>query len=143
MADKSKATTKGIAVDLDKTFKKGLLEGVNVDFSGFFGTTKEEGAENYNAPETKVTEAGVGFTTKKGTRLKLTHSRSKSESGLYNPERTDKSTILSINRSFNKGGPIKANKGGKVKKAYLGSFIAGGPDNQSNKTYKMYYKGML
>ena len=64
MAD-SKADTKGIAVDLDKTFKKGLLEGVNVGFSGFFGKTKEEGAENYNAPETKVTEAGVGFTTKK------------------------------------------------------------------------------
>ena len=135
MADKSKATTKGIAVDLDKTFKKGLLEGVNVDFSGFFGKTKEEGAENYNAPETKVSEVGAGFTTKKGTKLKLTHSRSKSESGLYNPERTDKSTILSISKSFNKGG--------KVKKAYLGSFIAGGPDNQSNKTYRKYYKGMI
>tara|TARA_R100000306_G_C4251736_1_gene80789 strand:+ start:36 stop:440 length:405 start_codon:yes stop_codon:yes gene_type:complete len=134
MAD-SKADTKGIALNLDKTFKKGLLEGVNVDFSGFFGKTKEEGAENYNAPETKVTEVGAGYTTKKGTRLKLTHSRSKSESGLYNPERTDKSTILSISKSFNKGG--------KVKKAYLGSFIAGGPDNQSNKTYKKYYKGML
>ena len=134
MAD-SKADTKGIALNLDKTFKKGLLEGVNVDFSGFFGKTKEEGAENYNAPETKVTEVGAGYTTKKGTRLKLTHSRSKSESGLYNPERTDKSTILSISKSFNKGG--------KVKKAYLGSFIAGGPDNQSNKTYRKYYKGMI
>ena len=134
MAD-SKADTKGIALNLDKTFKKGLLEGVNVDFSGFFGKTKEEGAENYNAPETKVSEVGAGFTTKKGTRLKLTHSRSKSESGLYNPERTDKSTILSISKSYNKGG--------KVKKAYLGSFIAGGPDNQSNKTYRKYYKGML
>ena len=134
MAD-SKADTKGIALNLDKTFKKGLLEGVNVDFSGFFGKTKEEGAENYNAPETKVSEVGAGFTTKKGTKLKLTHSRSKSESGLYNPERTDKSTILSISKSFNKGG--------KVKKAYLGSFIAGGPDNQSNKTYRKYYKGMV
>ena len=133
MADKSKATTKGIAVDLDKTFKKGLLEGVNVGFSGFFGKTKEEGAENYNAPETKVTEVGAGYTTKKGTRLKLTHSRSKSESGLYNPEKTDKSTILSISKSFNKGG--------KVKKAYLGSFIEGGPG--SNKTYRKYYKGMI
>ena len=142
MAD-SKADTKGIALNLDKTFKKGLLEGVNVDFSGFFGKTKEEGAENYNAPETKVSEVGAGFTTKKGTKLKLTHSRSKSESGLYNPERTDKSTILSISKSYNKGGPIKANKGGKVKKAYLGSFIAGGPDNQSNKTYRKYYKGMI
>ena len=134
MAD-SKADTKGIALNLDKTFKKGLLEGVNVGFSGFFGKTKEEGAENYNAPETKVSEVGAGFTTKKGTKLKLTHSRSKSESGLYNPERTDKSTILSISKSFNKGG--------KVKKAYLGSFIAGGPDNQSNKTYRKYYKGMI
>ena len=135
MADKSKADTKGIALDLDKTFKKGLLKGANVDFSGFFGKTKEEGAENYNAPETKVTEVGAGFTTKKGTRLKLTHSRSKSESGLYTPEKTNKSTILSISKSFNKGG--------KVKKAYLGSFIAGGPNNQSNKTYRKYYKGMV
>ena len=141
MAEKSEATTKGISLDLDKTFKKGLLEGANVDFSGFFGKTKEEGAQNYNSPETKVTEVGAGFTTKKGTKLKLTHSRSKSEEGLYNPEKTDKSTILSINRSFNKGGPIKANKGGKVKKAYNGSFIAGGPG--SNATYRKYYKGMV
>ena len=32
-------------------------------------------------------------------------------------------------------------KGGKVKKAYLGSFIEGGPG--SNKTYRKYYKGMI
>ena len=37
----------------------------------------------------------------------------------------------------------KKAKGGKVKKAYLGSFIAGEPSNQSNKTYRKYYKGML
>ena len=37
----------------------------------------------------------------------------------------------------------KKAKGGKVKKAYLGSFIAGGPNNQSNKTYRKYYKGMV
>ena len=37
----------------------------------------------------------------------------------------------------------KKAKGGKVKKAYLGSFIAGEPNNQSNKTYRKYYKGMV
>ena len=37
----------------------------------------------------------------------------------------------------------KKAKGGKVKKAYLGSFIAGEPSNQSNKTYRKYYKGMV
>ena len=41
------------------------------------------------------------------------------------------------------GGPKKQAKGGKVKKAYLGSFIAGEPNNQSNKTYRKYYKGMV
>jgi hypothetical protein len=40
-------------------------------------------------------------------------------------------------------GGTKKRKGGKVKKAYLGSFIAGGPNNQSNKTYRKYYKGMV
>ena len=133
MADTSKADTKGIALNVDKTFKKGLLEGVNVDFSGFFGKTKEEGAQNYNAPETKVTEVGAGFTTKKGTKLKLTHSQSKADSNEFYPERKTKSTILTIKKSFNKGG--------KVKQAYLGSVIEGGPG--SNKTYRKYYKGMI
>ena len=44
MAEKSKANTKGVQLNLDKTFKKGLLEGMNVDFSGFFGETDEKGA---------------------------------------------------------------------------------------------------
>ena len=42
---------------------------------------------------------------------------------------------LSIGKSFKKGGAIK--------KAYLGSYIAGGPDNRSNSTYRKYYKGMI
>ena len=135
MADKSKATTKGIALDLDKTFKKGLLEGINVDFSGFFGETDEKGDYNLNPPKKKEMNVGAGFTTKGGTKVRLTHSQSKAESNPYYPEREEKSTILSIGKSFNKGG--------KVKKAYNGSFIAGGPNNQSNATYRKYYKGMV
>ena len=48
MAEKSKANTKGVQLNLDKTFKKGLLEGMNVDFSGFFGETDEKGDYNVN-----------------------------------------------------------------------------------------------
>ena len=135
MADKSKATTKGIALDLDKTFKKGLLEGINVDFSGFFGETDEKGDYNLNPPKKKEMNVGAGFTTKKGTKFRVTHSQSKSEENPYYPKREDKSTILSIGKSFKKGGAIK--------KAYTGSYIAGGPNNQSNATYRKYYKGMV
>ena len=135
MAEKSKATTKGIALDLDKTFKEGLLEGINVDFSGFFGETDEKGDYNVNPPKRKEMNVGAGFTTKKGTKFRVTHSQSKAESNPYYPKREEKSTILSIGKSFNKGG--------KVKKAYLGSYIAGGPNNQSNSTYRKYYKGMV
>ena len=135
MAEKSKAKTVGVDVALDKTFKKGLLEGVNVGVEGFVGETKEDGAYNTAPPKTKEYSVGAGFTTKKGTRVKLSHSRSKSESNPYYPKREEKSTILSIGKSFKKGG--------KVKKAYLGSFIAGEPSDQSNKTYRKYYKGMV
>ena len=64
MADKSEARTKGVQLNLDKTFKKGLLEGANVDFSGFFGETDEKG--DYNVAPPKKTEASgcVGWTTK-------------------------------------------------------------------------------
>jgi len=135
MAEKSKANTKGVQLNLDKTFKKGLLEGMNVDFSGFFGETDEKGDYNVNPPKKKEMNVGAGFTTKKGTKVRITHSQSKAGSNPYYPKREEKSTILSIGKSFKKGG--------KVKKAYLGSFIAGGPNNQSNKTYRKYYKGMV
>ena len=137
MAEKSKATTKGISLDLDKTFKEGLLEGVNVDFSGFFGETDEKGDYNVNPPKTKEMNVGAGFTTKKGTKFRITHSQSKSKENPYYPKREEKSTILSISKSFKKGGKAK------VKKAYLGSYIAGGPNDQSNQTYRKYYKGMV
>jgi len=135
MAEKSKANTKGVQLNLDKTFKKGLLEGMNVDFSGFFGETDEKGDYNTAPPKKKEMNVGAGFTTKGGTKVRITHSQSKAESNPYYPKREEKSTILSIGKSFKKGG--------KVKKAYLGSFIAGEPSDQSNKTYRKYYKGMV
>ena len=140
MADTSKADTKGINLQLDKTFTKGLkvgkksyLKDWNVGFDSFFGETKESGKYNANAPVTKEGSLSIGATTSGGTQFGLTHSRTKAEKNEYSPERKTKSTILTIKKSFNKGG--------KVKKAYLGSFIEGGPG--SNKTYRKYYKGMI
>ena len=140
MADTSKADTKGINLQLDKTFKKGLKVGEksyfkdwNVGFDSFLGETKEEGDYNANPPVTKEGSISIGATTKGGTTFGLTHSQTKAEENKYAPERKTKSTVLTIKKSFNKGG--------KVKKAYLGSFIEGGPG--SNKTYRKYYKGMI
>ena len=139
-SDTSKAKTVGVNVALDKTFEKGLLEGVNVGFEGFIGQTEEEGPYNVNPPVTKDISLSSGLTTKGGTKIGITHTRSKAEENTYYPKRKTQSTILTIRKSF--GGPKEA-KGGQVKKAYLGSFIAGGPNNQSNKTYRKYYKGMV
>ena len=133
--DTSKAKTVGVNVALDKTFEKGLLEGINVGFEGFLGETTEEGTFNLQPPKTQDVSVSAGLTTKKGTKFSITHSRTKAEENTYYPKRKTQSTILSIQKSFNKGG--------KVKKAYLGSFIAGGPNNQSNQTYRKYYKGMV
>jgi len=133
--DTSKAKTVGVNVALDKTFEKGLLEGINVGFEGFIGETKEEGTFNVQPPKTQDVSVSAGLTTKKGTKFSITHSRTKAEENTYYPKRKTQSTILSIQKSFNKGG--------KVEKAYVGSFIAGGPNNQSNKTYRKYYKGMV
>ena len=47
---------------------------------------------------------------------------------------------LQLDKTFKKGLKI-GKKGGKVKQAYLGSFIEGGPG--SNATYRKYYKGMV
>jgi len=138
--DTSKAKTVGVNVALDKTFEKGLLEGINVGFEGFLGETTEEGTFNLQPPKTQDVSVSAGLTTKKGTKFSITHSRTKAEENTYYPKRKTQSTILSIRKSF--GGPKEA-KGGEVKKAYLGSFIAGGPNNQSNKTYRKYYKGMV
>ena len=142
MADKSKAKTVGVNIALDKTFEKGLKVGKkeyfknwNVGFDSFLGETKESGKYNVNPSTTKEGSVSIGATTKKGTKFSLTHSRTKAEENAFYPERKTQSTILSISKSFNKGG--------KVKKAYVGSFIAGGPNNQSNKTYRKYYKGMV
>ena len=135
--DTSKAKTVGVNVALDKTFEKGLLEGINVGFEGFIGETKEEGTFNLQPPKTQDVSVSAGLTTKKGTKFRLTHSQSKSKEKPYYPKREEKSTILSISKSFKKGGKAK------VKKAYLGSYIAGGPNDQSNQTYRKYYKGMV
>ena len=50
----------------------------------------------------------------------------------------DKYVGFQFSKTF---GGTKKRKGGKVKEAYLGSFIEGGPG--SNKTYRKYYKGMI
>ena len=140
MADTSKADTKGISLQLDKTFSKGLkvgkkdyLKDWNIGGDLFIGETTESGKYNMNPEKTKDMSISAGATTKGGTTFGLTHSRTKADSNEYYPERKTKSTILTIKKSFNKGG--------KVKKAYLGSFIEGGPG--SNKTYRKYYKGMI
>ena len=142
MADKSKAKTVGVNVALDKTFEKGLkvgdknyFQGINVGFEGFVGQTEEKGEYNVNPPTTKDISISAGATTKKGTRFTVTASKSKAEGNQYYPDREEKKLIFGIQKSFNKGG--------KVKKAYLGSYIAGGPNNQSNQTYRKYYKGMI
>jgi len=140
MADKSKAETKGIAINLDKTFKKGLtigkksyLKDWNIGFDSFLGETKESGTYNTNPATTKEGSVSIGATTSGGTKIGLTHSRTKAKENKYYPERKTSSTIFSISRSFKKGG--------KVKEAYNGSFIEGGPG--SNATYRKYYKGMV
>ena len=140
MADTSKADTKGINLQLDKTFKKGLkvgeksyLKDWNIGGDLFIGETTESGEYNMNPEKTKDMSISAGATTAGGTTFGLTHSQTKADANKYYPERKTKSTILTIKKSFNKGG--------KIKKAYLGSFIEGGPG--SNATYRKYYKGMI
>jgi len=140
MADTSKADTKGINLQLDKTFKKGLkvgeksyLKDWNIGGDLFIGETTESGEYNMNPEKTKDMSISAGATTSGGTTFGLTHSQTKADANKYYPERKTKSTILTIKKSFNKGG--------KIKKAYLGSFIEGGPG--SNATYRKYYKGMI
>jgi len=139
-SDTSKAKTVGVNLQLDKTFKKGLkigkkeyLKDWNIGVEGFFGETKESGTYNVNPETTKEGSVSIGATTKKGTKFSLSHSRTEAEENTFYPERKTQSTILSISKSFKKGG--------KVKEAYNGSFIAGGPG--SNATYRKYYKGMV
>ena len=139
-SDTSKAKTVGVNLQLDKTFKKGLkigkksyLKDWNIGFDSFLGETKESGTYNVNPEITKEGSVSIGATTSGGTKIGLTHSRTKAEENKFYPERKTQSTILSISRSFKKGG--------KVKEAYNGSFIEGGPG--SNKTYRKYYKGMV
>ena len=140
MADTSKAETKGINLQLDKTFTKGLkvgeksyLKDWNIGGDLFVGETTESGEYNVNPEKTKDMSISAGATTKKGTTFGITHSRSEADENAFYPKRKTSSTILSISKSYNKGG--------KVKQAYLGSFIEGGPG--SNKTYRKYYKGMI
>ena len=139
-SDTSKAKTVGVNLQLDKTFKKGLkigkksyLKDWNIGFDSFLGETKESGTYNTNPPTTKEGSVSIGATTSGGTKIGLTHSQTKAEENEFYPERKTKSTILSISKSFKKGG--------KVKEAYNGSFIEGGPG--SNATYRKYYKGMV
>jgi len=141
-SDTSKAKTVGVNVALDKTFEKGLkvgdknyFQGINIGMEGFVGQTEEKGEYNVNPPVTKDISISAGATTKTGTKFTITASKSKAEGNQYYPDREEKKLIFGIQKSFNKGG--------KVKKAYLGSFIAGGPNNQSNQTYRKYYKGMV
>ena len=127
----SKRLTKakdGIAKSLrDKSFK--AIEDYKISFK-----FELPNAETSTTPETtKEGSVSIGATTKKGTKFSLSHSRTEAEENTFYPERKTQSTILSISKSFKKGG--------KVKEAYNGSFIEGGPG--SNATYRKYYKGMV
>ena len=73
--------------------------------------------------------------------LNITRQNDNSSLGITG-SKTGKNKYLGFTFSKTFGG-TKKRKGGKVKKAYLGSFIAGEPNNQSNKTYRKYYKGMV
>ena len=107
MADKSKSFTKGVNLNLGKTFESGL----NIGFDAFFGKTTESGAYNVLPKETKVMSGGIGATTKSGSKWKLDVSKSEAEGNVYYPERTEKSVILSFSKQLkSKGGEIVIGK---------------------------------
>jgi len=106
MADKSKSFTKGVNLNLGKTFESGL----NLGFDAFIGETTEKGEYNTLPKKSKVISGGIGATTKSGSKWKLDVSKSVAEGTKYYPERTEKSVILSFGKQFNKGGPVVVGK---------------------------------
>ena len=106
MADKSESFTKGVDINLGKTFESGL----NLGFDAFIGKTTEKGKFNVQPKETKVISGGGSLTTKGGSRLGLDVSKSKAQGSVYYPERTEKSVILSFSKQFNDGGEVVLGK---------------------------------
>ena len=106
MADKSESFTKGVSLNLGKTFESGL----NLGFDSFIGKTTEKGKFNVQPKETKIISGGASLTTKKGSKWRLDVSKSESEGNAYYPDRTEKSVILSFGKQFNKGGPVVVGK---------------------------------
>jgi hypothetical protein len=106
MADKSESLTKGINLNLGKTFESGL----NIGFDAFLGETTEKGKYNVAPKKKKIISGGIGATTEGGYKWKLDVSKSKAQSTVYFPERTEKSVILSFSKQFNKGGEIVMGK---------------------------------
>ena len=106
MADKSESFTKGVSLNLGKTFESGL----NLGFDAFIGETTETGKYNVAPEKTKDISGGASLTTKTGSKWKLNVSKSEAKGNQYYPDRTDKSIILSFGKQFNKGGPVVVGK---------------------------------
>jgi len=106
MAEKSKSFTKGVNLNLGKTFQSGL----NLGFDAFIGETTEKGDYNTLPKKTKDISGGASLTTKTGSKWKLNVSKSEAKGNQYYPDRTDKSIILSFGKQFNKGGPVVVGK---------------------------------
>ena len=106
MADKSESFTKGINVNLGKTFESGL----NLGFDSFIGKTTEKGKFNVQPKETKIISGGASLTTKKGSKFSLDVSKSKAQGNVYYPERTETSVIASFSKQFNDGGEVVIGK---------------------------------
>ena len=106
MAEKSKSFTKGVNLNLGKTFQSGL----NLGFDAFIGETTEKGDYNTLPQKTKDISGGASLTTKGGSQGKLNVSKSEAKGTKYYPKRTEKSVILSFGKQFNKGGPVVVGK---------------------------------
>jgi len=115
VSDTSKSKTKGVNLNLGKTFESGL----NLDFNTFIGETTESGDYNFQPEKTKKIDLGSSLTTPGGTRLGVDYSRSKAEENKYYPKRKEESLIFSISKQFNTGGDVQVNRKGVVDKDLL------------------------
>ena len=115
MSDTSKSKTKGVNLNLGKTFESGLSLG----FDSFIGETKETGDYNLQPKKTKKINLGSNLTTPGGTTLGVNYSRSKAKENKYYPKRKEESLIFSISKQFNTGGDVQIHRKGNVDKDLL------------------------